>query len=182
MKKSILLLSATLGIVGVSIAQKGSFELGVGPSEALPLGDWGKAYALGAGGEIQATYGLTDHFNLFAQVGYNYMFGKEQTAMGVIYKNPGYSLLPLMAGVKYYFGDLHIGAGVGYGISIFEGETDGRFMYSPQVGYRVGDIDFSLHYAGFAKNDLQSMSSASANSMIGLKVFYNFISARDNRY
>ena len=167
--KRVLLLTA-LAIASFTTAihaqEKGGFKLGVGPVVAMPLGDFGDAVGVGLGGELQATYGVTDNIAAFVQSGYNNFLGKTVSYGGVSITSDATGVIPIIAGARFHTNGFMIGAGIGYSKFTASG-GGGGFTYSPQIGYSYQKFDFIAHYTGISNNGTASM--------VGLKVFFNFL-------
>ncbi|KAA5533162.1 hypothetical protein F0919_11475 [Taibaiella lutea] len=171
MKKIILLtaIALTSFAAATNAQEKGGFKLGVGPVAALPLGDFGDFYSFGVGGEVQASYGITDNIAGFVQAGYSQYFAKSYDFGGISIKGDATGIIPALVGARYHNSGFMVGAGIGYAKVTAEG-AGGGFAYSPQIGYSFGDgmVDVIAHYTGIT-------TSGSATSMVGLKVFINFL-------
>lgn len=172
MKKIILLTAITLTsfAAATNAQEKGGFTLGVGPVAALPLGDFGDFYSFGVGGEVQAAYGITDNIAGFVQVGYSQYFAKSMDFGGISIKGDATGLIPALVGARYHTSGFMVGAGIGYAKLTAE-DAGGGFAYSPQIGYSFanGKLDVIAHYTGITTSDVST-------SMVGLKVFFNFLS------
>ena len=87
-------------------------------------------------------YNLSESIAAFAQAGVNIF--KCQS----VYGGDDASLLnlPIMAGARFKAGGFFVGAGVGYSRWTSSGSSTGGFLYSPQIGYDLGNIQVLLHY------------------------------------
>jgi hypothetical protein len=172
MKKIILLTAIALSsfAAATNAQEKGGFKLGVGPVAALPMGDFGDFYSFGVGGEVQASYGITDNIAGFAQVGYSQYFAKSvDFGGGISIKGEATGMIPALVGARYHTSGFMVGAGIGYAKLTAE-DAGGGFAYSPQIGYSFADgkLDVIAHYTGVATSDIST-------SMVGLKIFFNFL-------
>jgi hypothetical protein len=169
MKKFLLLTALSLSsFIAVTNAQeRGVFRLGVGPVATLPFGDFSDFYTFGIGGEVQASYGITDNFAAFVQTGYTQLFAKSYDVLGISVKGDNTGFVPILAGARYQNSGFSIGGGIGYGKFTASG-AGGGFAYSPQIGYSFGIVDLVAHYTGVAK-------SGSSYSSAGIKVFINIL-------
>jgi len=75
--------------------------------------------------------------------------------------------IPIMAGARFKAGGFFAGAGVGYSRWTSSGTSTGGFLYSPQIGYDLGNFQVLLHYTG------TSVTGGSLSSF-GLKAFRTF--------
>ncbi len=174
--KKLFLVLAIAAIATSAIAQEDTrdkpFLFSIGLEGALPVGDFGDAYSFGIGGTVQGEYKAAEDLGITLNAGYITYSGKDITVSGVgIFKVPSFGLIPVLAGVKYYFGGgayAHGQLGAGFGTD----EGDGvNFMYSPGLGYLFAPgFDAELKYTGLSSS---GEDTGSANS-IGLRLAYNF--------
>jgi opacity protein-like surface antigen len=82
-------------LAGFSNAQS-KMAVGLQAGVAVPLGDFGDGYKTGFGGQGTFAYHLNPMFDVTASVGYLTWSGKDAD-----YK---FSSVPVLAGVRYYFG------------------------------------------------------------------------------
>jgi hypothetical protein len=172
------------------------FTLSVGITPTLPLGDFGKGYSFGIGGQIQGEYMFSDNLTGVATTGYTSFFGKTQTVSvltGVdnsgnpVYssqsvKNPSVGHIPILVGARFYPSEqFFAGAQIGYGIMTGSGTTRSGFEYRPQVGYNAGPLQFILYYDGLSAGSKQenlagqSVTLPSVTfSQLGLTALYKF--------
>lgn len=173
MKKIVLLtvVAITSFVTSSNAQEKGSFNLGIGPTVSLPVGKFNDTHTFGFGGEIQAAYGITDHIAGFAQIGYNHFIGQTTNLILTSVKQDDAGLVPVLAGARYQNSGFMAGIGIGY-TAVTSGYIDGGFTFSPQIGYSFmdGKLDVLAHYT--------SIASDRRASMLGLKVFYNFLGGK----
>ena len=55
-------------------------------------------------------------------------------------------------------GGFFLGTDLGYGVLLYDGDSDGGFYYQPKAGYRMNNVDLVLSYKGVSK-DGSSLSS-----------------------
>jgi hypothetical protein len=146
--KSVLLLTAALVIFSVasSFAQ-GRFSIGA--NLAFPQGDISDAIGIGFGADVRYESPINDNLSWMATAGFLTFGEKDDSGVKV-------SIIPINAGLKYYFTESFNGfyAGAELGFNIVKAKIDGggsasetEFGFAPQVGYHVGSFDFALRYA-----------------------------------
>jgi hypothetical protein len=155
--KSALLL--TVALVTFSVAS--SFAQGrfsAGAELALPSGDFGDAVGTGFGVSVRYEAPINDNLSWMATAGF-LTFGKKEVA-GIDYSA---SLIPINAGLKYYFtesfngfyGGVELGLNIAKakakgeiaGFEVDESESSTEFGFAPQVGYHLANFDFAVRYA-----------------------------------
>ena len=68
-------------------------------------------------------------------------------------------VIPIAASGQYNFdGGFFLGTDLGYGVLLYDGDSDGGFYYQPKAGYRMNNVDLVLSYKGVSK-DGSSLSS-----------------------
>ena len=166
MKRTILLLALAM-LATQLFAQYNEdekvFKFGLGGTISLPMGDLKQSATYGVGFEAQGVYSLSTNLAAFAQVGINVFKGKSN------YGDAGNILnLPLLAGIRFKSEGFFAGAGVGYGkFSSPVGQPLSGLMYSPQIGYDLGNYQILLHYSSTAV-------TGGNLSYAGLKFFRTF--------
>ncbi|HEY6906956.1 MAG TPA: outer membrane beta-barrel protein [Ignavibacteriaceae bacterium] len=85
-----------------STMAQGKNYLGIGANLALPLGTFGDVAGVGFGGTVSFEMEFTPNITGIASAGYLSFGGKDFTSPYYSY-SWGYSDIPIMAGVKYYF-------------------------------------------------------------------------------
>lgn len=182
MKKLIAVLFVFILMAGLTNAQS-KMQLGVGGFVGMPMGTFGDVTSLGFGGVVQGEYSLGDKMVGTFTTGYLIFSGKDVTVGAFSYKAGDWSIIPLMAGTKYYFADNFYGAvqaglnmvsytnpGTTYtvfGVTVTSPEvtvSGSEFGYTVGVGYEMGQIDLLAKYGSF-------MSNA---TFVGLSVLYKF--------
>ena len=108
-------------------------------------------------------YNLSTNIAAFAQLGINVFKGKSN------YGDAGNILnLPLLAGIRFKSDGFFVGAGVGYGkFSSQVGLPPSGLMYSPQIGYDLGNFQVLVHYSS-------TVVTGGNLSYAGLKFFRTF--------
>ena len=176
MKKLLLFLTIATTVTSVN-AQKSKTDkpllFSLGLEGALPVGDFGDTHSFGIGGSLQGEYKADTDLGITLNAGYITYSGKEVTfpqPIGTI-KMESFGLIPILAGVKYYFGGGAYAHGqLGIGMGTDEGQGS-NFMYSPGIGYMFAPgLDAELKYTGLSSS---GENTGSANS-VGLRLAYNF--------
>ncbi len=172
MKKLFLVLTViTIGITSVKAQDKTLsssilFSIGVEPS--LPIGNFGDAYSFGIGGSLQGELQPSVDLGFTLNAGYINYSGKDVRLGGVTYNGGSFGIVPVLAGVKYYFSPKVYGhgqLGAGFGTSSGSGTS---FVYTPGVGFYISDnIDLLVKYVGYSQN------GGNLNS-IGARLAYSF--------
>jgi hypothetical protein len=172
------------------------FTLSVGITPTLPLGDFGKGYSFGIGGQVQGEYMFSENLTGVATTGYTHFFGKTVTTSVPGYdangnpvvstvsaKNPSVGHIPILVGARFYPSEqFFVGAQIGYGILAASGDNRSGFEYRPQAGYNAGALQFILYYdglsAGSKQENLAGVGSytvpSETFSQLGLTVLYKF--------
>lgn len=165
--KSVLLLTAALVIFSVasSFAQ-GRFSIGA--ELALPSGDFGDAVGTGFGASVRYEAPINDNLSWMATAGF-ITFGKKDIGGGV---DVSASLIPINAGLKYYFTEsfngFYAGAELGINLVKVKAEFDGdsqsasetEFGFAPQIGYHLAKFDFAVRYAIVSDADYIGLRAA----------------------
>lgn len=144
----------------------------IGVEGSLPVGDFGDTHSFGIGGTLQGEYKPDVDLGLTLNAGYITYSGKKVN-LPIIgnYKYSSFGLVPVLAGVKYYFGGgayAHGQLGIGIGTDKGQGSN---FMYSPGIGYMFAPgFDAEVKYVGLGN---KGENTGSANS-VGLRLAYNF--------
>ena len=174
---SVVVAISLICVSSVSKAQDGRFSIGA--EIGLPMGDFGDAAGLGIGGSIRYEAPMGDHIGLTGTAGYISFSGKE--ILG--FKLESSYLIPLQAGLKYYFDEQQSGfyaqAELGFhmyksseatvdlttGTITFEDKAKAAFSYAPEIGYHLESLDFGVRY--------QLVSTeGSTTSYLGFRIAY----------
>lgn len=196
--KKITLALAAFALAGSLAAQENRFSLGV--ELAVPVGDLGKGYSFGIGGTAGLELPFGDHIGVLVQAGYISFIGKDITAFGVTVKNDAQGMIPIQAGLKYYFTDNQEGfyAGVLTGVHMTtmkvtdydafgtpsgtKTKTNTNFSLAPLVGFMIGEnIDIALRYqmvfykgSEYDPSTMTLKDKTVNNSYLGLRFAYMF--------
>ena len=171
--KRLILLMAVIAISMAAVqAQNGispkktTFSIGVEP--ALPVGDFGDFYSFGIGGSLQVEHKVADDLGITLNAGYINYSGKDYRIGSTEIDGGNIGIVPVLAGVKYYFTPKVYGhAQLGAGIWTEKGAST-AFAYSPGIGYYFSEhFDILLKYVGY------SQKGSNSNS-IGARLAYNF--------
>ncbi len=176
MKKLLLLLllpaigMAQTSTYGTGKNTAGQFSLGAGVDFVLPVSEGFKdAYSIGYGGTVRGEYAFTPSLSGILTAGYISLTGKD--IEGVTLDNG--SMIPVVAGVKYYFmpGTLRFYGAFDIGITSFTMSTPGgvvlgvpvpsieasstEFTWQPQLGLsgyfsNKAAFDLSVRWIGIA--------------------------------
>src|SRR5689334_6505370 len=141
MKKTIVTLVALFFVTVGSFAQ-GRFS--VGAELALPQGDLGDVAGTGFGGSVRYESPINENLSWMGTVGFLTFGEKDDSGVKV-------SMIPVLAGVKYYFtesfGGFYAGAELGLSFNkvtvdaVDYDESSSDFGFAPQIGYHLGNID-----------------------------------------
>ena len=143
-------------------------KFSIGLEAGVPVGGFSDASSFGIGATLQAEHGLSDDAAVTLSAGYLNFFGKSVNLSGYgTYKVPATSIVPLLAGVKYYFSKSFYGH-VQAGVSFFNNGGGSAFTYAPSIGFVPSEyFDIAFKYQAASK-------SGSTLSFIGLRAAYNF--------
>ncbi len=118
--------------------------------------------SLAYGADIQADFGVAPTTFITVSGGYE----------GYSWKGGGgsFGIIPLLAGAKFFFGDMNKVYGhaqLGYAFSTTSG-GGGAFTYAPSLGYYVSpNFDIALKYLASSKN-------SNTTGSLNLRFAYNF--------
>jgi hypothetical protein len=165
MKK--VLFTALILCAAMTAFSQGRFSAGA--EVVLPQGDWNDFVSTGFGVSVRYESPINENISWMGTAGY-VMFGeKDDSGLKI-------SMIPVMAGAKYYFNESFNGfyGGLEAGLVFAKSDVDGgdsesetEFGFAPQIGYHIANLDFSVRYTLLKVND------EDANS-IGLRVAYVF--------
>ncbi|MDQ2862604.1 MAG: hypothetical protein M3R50_02955, partial [Bacteroidota bacterium] len=151
--KSTLIVILVIASVGAK-AQEKKFKVGLGLEAALPVGNLGTAYSLGAGLSLRFLYKITPQFGATFTTGAIAFIPK-----GGIDKNSKATInIPFKVGGRYKFTDKFYGImeiGETHSIVYYDsnnsvGHVSGNsFTYAPGIGVLLGGFDASLRYEGY---------------------------------
>ena len=170
MKKILLSTAVLITFVLTVKAQTSSdrpLKFSIGVEAGLPVGDFKEGYKFGIGGTAQAEYAAAEKLGLTLNAGYLSFSGKSEDILGETFKFPTVSVVPVLAGAKYYFTENVYGHAQA-GISFFNNDGGSAFTYSPGIGIKAGEkFDILVKYQAATK-------SGSTLSFVGARVAYNF--------
>lgn len=173
MKKLFLSLALVAGLGFAASAQtEGAVrKLSIGAEFGIPTEKGSKDLFI-AGGSLQFEQPIATSLNLTVSAGYlsQMVTGDSKDAFKALGLPTSFGVIPLKAGVKYYFGGNFYAAGeAGAAIST---ETGGEtsFVYAPTLGasFSVSDkssLDFGVRYETWSKSSM---------SFVGLRAAYAF--------
>ncbi len=201
MKKALLIIVIIIGFGNLSSKAKGggNGRFSVGPEIGLPLGNFGDAQGIGFGGTLRYEMPVGNNLGITGTAGYLTFTGKNITVFGVTTKGESTYLIPVQAGLKYYFMGQqegfygHVMLGVHmyktveatfnpttYAIST-KNSVKAALSYAPEIGYHLDNLDFGLRYQLFTiSNNIvdpfsgTSVSASSTSGYVGLRVAYVF--------
>ena len=168
MKKIILSTAVLITTVLTVHAQSSStdskqLKFSVGVEAGLPLGDFKETHKFGIGGSVQGEYAAAEKVGLTLNAGFLSFTGKSIEGG----KYPSASIVPVLAGAKYYFTENVYGQAQA-GISFFNNGGGSAFTYTPGIGVKAGEnIDILVKYQAATK-------SGETLSFLGARVAYNF--------
>ncbi len=171
MKKLIIatfLVSATFMAHSQVNPSKGDLKFSAGAELGLPIGDFADASTFGFGLSVQADYYIFDKLSLNLNVGVLSYQGKSQNLLGNSVKLPNLTIIPVVAGTKYWITDKFYGsAQLGLSFLSYNGVNSRDFTYAPGIGYQFTKMDVQLKY-----NSINTDGGSLDN--IGLRVAYHF--------
>lgn len=149
MKKYLFLFSIIcLGVTSIQAQQKQGLKLEA--NLGIAVGEYSNATVFGLGADMLYLFNVSGSFQLGPSVGYQTYFGRGTSLPPAMTggREADIQFLPMALTSRYYFFDeLFLGADVGYGLGLNEG-NDGGFLYKPKVGFSFGLISTILSYTG----------------------------------
>jgi hypothetical protein len=182
--KIMMVAAACLALTaGTTMAQGGRLSIGV--EFAQPLGNFKDGANTGFGGSLRYEYPMGDKLGLTFTAGYISFGGKDQDIGGQTVKGPSVGILPLQAGLKFYFNEqqngLYVMAEVGAHSASF-GSVNGytpkshtSFSYAPEIGFHMAKLDFGLRYQFFSLESADATTgttSTQTEGYIGLRAAF----------
>ena len=149
MKKIILSLAVLLGVLSTNAQSGRKPMLSLGGELGAATGNLNLYYGLTAGATLQADFAVDKDLAITLNAGLIDFVGKK------INNNIKYSsatVIPLLAGIKYYFtpvvyGSAQLGSST-FTNGIFKGT---KFTYAPGIGFKVDrNLDILLKYTGLS--------------------------------
>ena len=179
------LMLAGLAVAGAATVNAQSPQVSLGVDLGLPMGDFGDVASLLVGPAAGFELPVGDNIGITAQLAYHFVTLKDDA--GELFDS--YSILPIQAGVKYYFmeqqegfyahGQLGVHSStvktkdIDLGpLGTIEGTSDSNtnFSWAIGAGYQLEKLDIGLRYNSISPDS--DIEGASANSYIGLRVAY----------
>ncbi len=178
-------------VIGVSLlmatfSQQVKAQFNAGLELAMPIGSFGNAATFGAGVSLGYDFAANDNLSIIGQAGYIKIFDKAPDgtlAVGESYST-SISLIPIQAGVKYYFADNTNGF---YGLALAGVHI---YKYTWDHTYNTTEIDYTttpISFKEVSKTDNFDYSGTFVSYAIGagylinekidLSVRYNIISS-----
>ncbi len=163
MKNSFLFTACLLCITLKTAAQQhNNFKMSAGIDAAYTSSDLLLFWGTGLGVSVQPEYFFSKKVSVTFTAGYNIFFGVS--ILGG-YKQPSLHVVPVRAGLRYYFTEKFYVAGQA-GIGMLSGGGEGAsflklkgnyFSYSPQLGYQFTinnkkRIDIAVKYESYSKS------------------------------
>ncbi|HWB91820.1 MAG TPA: hypothetical protein VG605_08215 [Puia sp.] len=167
--------TSTTGGTPAATASNKEFRLSVGPEFGLPLGDFNTAYNWTFGGSVQADIPIVPNFYVTVNAGYDDAFVRTSETSG-----RNLQLIPLKAGLKYFFVDNLVYVQGQAGATILGNKTDAgadksaAFVYTPQVGVLIKLAPKNYLDAGVYFQQTQSFWNAGSGNLnqLGIRLAY----------
>jgi len=141
----------------MSSAPAAQFKIGLDIGAQLPMGDFGKIYKMGFGGELNAKYMINENIGVGLGAGY-YTFGAKDELLNALIDeygadkmNDNFSIIPVVGKFSYYFGQNAFKPYLGVDVGLYmlresiSGEVDGesdsssdsssKFGFAPVLGF-----------------------------------------------
>ncbi|MFA6248025.1 MAG: outer membrane beta-barrel protein [Mucilaginibacter sp.] len=173
MKKVLLLLTVLCGLSISSFAQSSNEggKWNIGLDAGLPVGKLHNSTNFVLGASVKYEHPIATSTFVTISAGYNRFFYNDDAkallkAFGS--DKSGEGLIPVKAGLKYYFSEGFFGeAQAGAGFSTESGGGT-AFVYSPGIGYSfAGGFEAGVRYEGYS-------SDGRSTAMTALRVGYRF--------
>lgn len=173
---------AAMALAGSMAAQ--SPQISLAADLGLPIGDFGDFASFIVGPSVGFELPVGDKLGVTAQIGYQFVSLKND--------NPfikSYSMIPVQAGLKYYFTEQQLGfyahGQVGIHASTIKTEdftilgvtvagtsdSNTNLSYALGVGYQLEKLDLGLRYNAITP-DGDAPDGAKSSSYIGLRIGY----------
>lgn len=135
----------------ISKAQKNDSKINfnVGAEFGFATGILNSAYSITYGATAQLEYQINDKARITANSGIQQFVGRKLP--GTSLKNQSNTLIPILAGGKYYISDNFFGS-VQLGVSLFTGKVGAtKFTYAPGLGFKINDkVEALVKYTGYS--------------------------------
>ena len=140
-KRSLLVLALSFFAVTGALAQ-----FSVGAEVAIPMGTpWSDGVNTGFGGSLSYQAPINDNLSWTGYFGYQ--------SYGTKFGGYAISIIPIQAGVKYYFTESGNGFYGEFDLGVFiassnvpNSTSESKFGFTPAIGYRVSSFDLGLRY------------------------------------
>ena len=142
-----------------------TFKIGAGAMIGLPTGDSSDFFSLTYGVDLMGEYAIAPTYALTLSAGYA-DWALKSKYKDVLDAEAG--MIPVLAGVKYYFSDKIYGSAQ-LGLTFYtESGSGNAFTFAPGVGYKITDkFDLLLKYQSASKD-------GSTVSFLGVRAGYSF--------
>ncbi|GGI25906.1 outer membrane beta-barrel protein [Pedobacter mendelii] len=128
-----------------NVNAQSSQKLGIGLNVGIPTTE---GYSFAIGGDLRYQFDIDKQLSIPVTAGYTNFKVKDFDA--------SFGVIPVKAGVKYFFNDSGAGAyglaelGAGFGTNKGSGTS---FVYSPAIGYSWSNgLDLAAKYEGYSNN------------------------------
>jgi hypothetical protein len=150
--KKIIITSLFLTCTLLLTAQKNSdskINFNVGAELGFATGLLNEAYSITYGATAQIEYQINDKTRVTANSGIQQFVGRK--IPGTSLKNQSNSVIPILAGAKYYLSDNFFGSAQ-LGVSLFTGKVGAtKFTYMPGLGFKINDkVEAMVKYTGYS--------------------------------
>ena len=193
MKKTLLNIALVLGFMGTanySQAQDG--RLSIGAELGLPMGDFGDVSGIGIGGTVRFEAPVGDNLGVTGTAGYISFSGKDFTVGTITFTGESSYLIPVQAGLKYYFTEQQNGlyGHIMLGVHMYKTEEvtvnpstlevtskskmKAALSYAPEIGYHMESLDFGLRYQlySISATDGFGNSASKTYSYLGIRIAF----------
>lgn len=151
MKNSTKILASAVAVVAlffsVNANAQDSRKLGIGLNVGVPTTT---GYSLAIGGDLRYQFDIDKQLSVPITAGYTNLSLKDT------YGGGSFGLIPVKAGLKYFFNDTGAGAyGLAEAGAAFSTTSGGgtSFAYSPAIGYSWSNgLDLAAKYEGYSNN------------------------------
>lgn len=166
MKK--ILLIAAIAVCGMFSANAQGFKAGVNVGYTIGDEFAKEFFGLQAGVDVAYTWEVGESFYLGATTGYQRYFAEDIEILGETIEGEDAAFVPLAATAQYAFNESwFLGADIGYGINVGEGDGDSGFYYMPKVGWMNESLEVYVGYRGISLDGVSL-------STIGLGTAFKF--------
>jgi len=132
----------------------GKLNLSFGLETGLPTRDVKNEVIFTLGATAQLQYGLTDKLAATFTIG-AYLFAPKISPYNG-YREPGFGLIPVKAGLKYFIlQNIYVAGEAGIGREVTKAGFAGgqtKFLWTPGIGYANKRWDFGIRYESLTSN------------------------------